>query len=80
VVLDSGTNFSEPNGSEGVAGPGCQTRGSPFMALSIQLDGGPIKIWSGPGCTGTSAVLTNSIADLSQIGFNQQIASIRFGG
>jgi len=80
VILDSGTNFSEPNGSVGEAGPGCRTLGSPFMASSIQLAGGPIKIWSGPGCTGTSTVVTDSIADLAKIDFSQAITSIRFGG
>jgi predicted lipoprotein with Yx(FWY)xxD motif len=80
VILDSGTNFTEPSGSVGEAGPGCQTLSSPFSALSLQLTGGPIKIWSGPGCTGTSAVVTGDIADLSTAGFNQPIASIRFGG
>ena len=79
VILDSGTNFNEPSGSVGEAGPGCQTLGSPFSAQSLQLTGGPIKIWSGPGCTGTSAVVTDNIADLSTIGFSQPIASIRFG-
>jgi hypothetical protein len=63
----------------GEAGPGCQTLGSPFSAKSLQLAGGPIKIWSGSGCTGTSAVVTDSTADLSTIGFNQPIASVRFG-
>jgi predicted lipoprotein with Yx(FWY)xxD motif len=52
VIPDSGKNFTEPTGSVGVAGPGCQTLGSPFMALSLQLAGGPIKIWTGPNCTG----------------------------
>jgi predicted lipoprotein with Yx(FWY)xxD motif len=79
VILDSGPNFTEPTGSVGEAGPGCQTLGSPFSAKSLQLAGGPIKIWSGSGCTGTSAVVTDSTADLSTIGFNQPIASVRFG-
>jgi predicted lipoprotein with Yx(FWY)xxD motif len=79
VTLDSGTNFSEPNGSVGVAGPGCQTI-SPFPAKSVQLSGGPIKIWTGPGCTGTSAVLTQSVPDLSAVGFTRDIVSVRFGG
>jgi hypothetical protein len=79
VILDSGTNFSEPNGSVGVVGPGCQTLGCPFMTLSLQLSGGPIKIWTGPNCTGTSKVVSGDVADLPAIGFNQPIASIRFG-
>jgi predicted lipoprotein with Yx(FWY)xxD motif len=80
VILDSGKNFQEPNGSVGAAGPGCQTLGLPFTTLSLQLDGGPVKIWTGPQCTGTAMVVTGSVPDLSAIGFNQPIASVRFGG
>jgi predicted lipoprotein with Yx(FWY)xxD motif len=79
VILDSGKNFTEPDGSVGVAGPGCQTLGSPFQALSLQLSGGPIKIWTGPNCTGTSAVVSGDVPDLTKIGFTKPIASIRFG-
>jgi predicted lipoprotein with Yx(FWY)xxD motif len=80
AILDSGKNFSEPNGSVGASGPGCSTLSTPFTALSLQLAGGPIKIWSGPNCTGTSKVISSSVADLPAFGFNQPIASIRFGG
>jgi predicted lipoprotein with Yx(FWY)xxD motif len=80
VILDSGKNLSEPNGSVGVSGPGCQTLSQPFMALSLQLSGGPIKIWTGPNCTGTSKVISGNVLDLPAIGFGQPIASIRFGG
>jgi predicted lipoprotein with Yx(FWY)xxD motif len=79
AILDSGTNFNEPKGSVAVSGPGCQTLGRPFLALSLQLAGGPIKIWTGPECTGTSKIISGSVADLSAIGFNQPIASVRFG-
>jgi predicted lipoprotein with Yx(FWY)xxD motif len=79
VILDTGTNFTEPNGSEGVAGPGCQNLSQPNTASSLQLAGGPIKIWTGSNCTGTSAVVTDSVADLSTIGFDKKITSIRFG-
>jgi predicted lipoprotein with Yx(FWY)xxD motif len=80
VILDSGKNFSEPDGSVGAAGPGCQNLVQPFSALSLQLSGGPVKIWTGPDCSGTSAVVTDSVADLTAIGFTQPIASVRFGG
>ncbi|GHH84000.1 lipoprotein [Streptomyces sulfonofaciens] len=79
VILDSGKNFSEPDGSQATAGPGCQDLVQPFKALSLQLSGGPIKIWSGKQCTGTSALVSSSVADLSGI-FSQPIASVRFGG
>jgi predicted lipoprotein with Yx(FWY)xxD motif len=80
VILDSGKNFTEPTGSEGVAGPGCQNVGQPNLASSLQLSGGPIKIWTGRDCTGTSAVVTGDVADLSRINFDKKIVSIRFGG
>jgi predicted lipoprotein with Yx(FWY)xxD motif len=80
VVLDSGKDFSEPNGSEGVSGPGCQNVSQPDLASSLDLSGGPVKIWSQPNCTGASALVTSSVADLSTIGFDKKIASIRFGG
>ena len=80
VILDSGTNFTEPNGSEGVGGPGCKNVGQPNLASSLQLSGGPMKIWTGPNCTGMSAVVSGDVADLSTIGFDKKITSIRFGG
>jgi len=79
AILDSGKNFSEPDGSVGVAGPGCQTLGRPFLTLSMQIAGGPMKIWTGPNCTGTSKLVTADVPDLAAAGFNQPIASIRFG-
>lgn len=79
VIIDSGKNFSEPDGSVAAAGPGCQNLALPFEALSLQLSGGPIKIWSGRDCSGSSAVVTSSIADLSPV-FSRPIASVRFGG
>lgn len=78
LIIDSGKNFSEPDGSTAVTGPGCQNLTTPFSALSLQLSGGPIKIWAGPDCTGASAVIDHSVADLSPV-FTQPIASVRFG-
>ena len=79
VILDSGRNFKEPDGSEGAAGPGCVTLGQPGLASSVVLTGGPIRVFTGRRCTGHSAVLTQSVADLSTIGFDKKIVSIRFG-
>jgi predicted lipoprotein with Yx(FWY)xxD motif len=79
ATLDSGKNFSEPNGSSGVAGPGCVAVRQPAQVSSIQLSGGPVKLWKGPNCTGQSTVITSSVADLGTIGFDKQVASIRFG-
>jgi predicted lipoprotein with Yx(FWY)xxD motif len=80
AILDTGTNFQEPNGSFGVAGPGCQAVPSGNLVQSLQLAGGPIKLWTAANCTGTSVVVSSSVADLNTIGFSDKIASIRFGG
>jgi predicted lipoprotein with Yx(FWY)xxD motif len=79
AILDSGKNFSEPDGSFGVSGPGCVPVPQPTQVSSIQLSGGPVKLWKGPGCTGESKVITASVPDLGAIGFDKQVASIRFG-
>lgn len=80
VILDTGTNFSEPNGSFGIAGPGCQNVAAGSMIKSLQLAGGPIKLWTDADCTGTSKVVSSDVPDLSAIGFPNGIGSIRFGG
>ncbi|MER7670162.1 hypothetical protein ABTY61_17055 [Kitasatospora sp. NPDC096128] len=79
VTIDTGVKFSEPNGSEAVSGPGCKNVQKGSQAASLDLSGGPVKIWTGPDCTGTSAVVTAGIPDLTVIGFDMKIASIRFG-
>lgn len=79
VILDTGTNFSEPNGSFGVAGPGCQNVPAGSLVKSLQLAGGPIKLWSAADCSGTSKVISSDVPDLSAIGFPNGIGSIRFG-
>lgn len=79
AILDTGTNFSEPNGSFGVAGPGCQNVFAGNMVKSLLLSGGPVKLWAGPDCTGTSQVISGDVPDLSAIGFPNGIGSIRFG-
>jgi predicted lipoprotein with Yx(FWY)xxD motif len=66
--------------SQQVAGPGCQEVGRPDVASRLKLDGGPVKIWTGPTCTGTSKVISSDVADLATIGFDDKIESIRFGG
>jgi predicted lipoprotein with Yx(FWY)xxD motif len=79
VILDTGTNFSEPNGSFGIAGPGCQNVAAGSMVRSLQLAGGPVKLWSGPDCSGTSVAISKDVPDLAAIGFPNGIGSIRFG-
>jgi predicted lipoprotein with Yx(FWY)xxD motif len=78
VVLDSGANFQEPNGSQGVFGPGCQNT-TPALAGSMQLSGGPVELFTGANCNGTSVVVSSDVADLSAIGFGHNVASILFG-
>jgi hypothetical protein len=77
AILDSGKNFSEPDGSTGVSGRGCQNVPGTIAVRSIDA-GGTYQIWSGPNCTGRSAVVTDRIADLDPIGFDRQVAAIRF--
>jgi hypothetical protein len=79
VILDSGKNFKEPDGSEGAAGPGCRDLAQPGLASSVVLTGGPIKLFTGRRCTGRSAVITASVADLATIDFDKKIVSIQFG-
>jgi hypothetical protein len=79
VILDSGKNFTEPNGSEATAGPGCRTLSQPKLASSIVVTGGPIQLFSGKKCTGSSVVIKGSVADLGKIGFDKKTVSILFG-
>jgi hypothetical protein len=77
AILDSGKNFSEPDGSSGVSGRGCQNVPGTIEVRSIDASG-TYQIWSGPNCTGRSAIVTDRIADLEPLGFDRQVASIRF--
>lgn len=79
AILDSGKNLSEPNGSQGIGGPGCQNVGNPKQVSSIQASG-TYKIWTGADCTGKSMIVTGNQLDLSAIGFDKAVASIRFAG
>ncbi|MGW4486434.1 hypothetical protein ACWEOE_21615 [Amycolatopsis sp. NPDC004368] len=79
AILDTGLNLSEPQGSFGVSGPGCVANPQPTLVRSIQLSGGPVKLWKGPNCTGQSTIITGNVNDLGTIGFDKQVTSIRFG-
>lgn len=77
VVLFDDPNFAD-NGSQAVTGSNsCQPVPRTGVASSLQTDG-QVKIWTGPDCTGTSKVVDGDIADLSTIGFDDNISSIRF--
>ncbi|GAA3726888.1 hypothetical protein [Streptomyces tremellae] len=76
AVLFDDKDFAD-NGSQGVSGSGCQNVPRPGVASSLQTDG-PLKLWSQPGCTGDSKVVSGSVPDLASIGFDDRTASIRF--
>jgi len=77
AILNSGKNLSEPDGSQGVSGHGCVNVAHPDQVSSIQADG-TYKLWTGKDCTGKSMIVTGNQNDLSAIGFDKMVASIRF--
>ncbi|WP_329457099.1 hypothetical protein [Streptomyces sp. NBC_01497] len=76
AVLFDDKNFAD-NGSQGVSGTGCQNVSRVGVASSLQTDG-TLKLWTEANCTGTSKVVDGSVKDLSTIGFDNKIVSIRF--
>ncbi|MEV6903318.1 hypothetical protein [Amycolatopsis sp. NPDC051372] len=79
ALLDSGKNFSEPDGSQVASDKGCNEVRDPDLVRSIDADG-TYKIWTGAGCTGKSMLITGDAPDLEKIGFDRQVASIRLAG
>ncbi|MEW2500833.1 hypothetical protein ACQPXB_18840 [Amycolatopsis sp. CA-161197] len=79
ALLDSGKNFSEPDGSQVASDKGCNEVRNPDLVRSIDADG-TYKIWTGAGCTGKSMLITGDAPDLEKIGFDRQVASIRLAG
>ncbi|MEU4667630.1 hypothetical protein AB0F91_06605 [Amycolatopsis sp. NPDC023774] len=79
ALLDSGKNFSEPDGSQVAADKGCNEVRNPDLVRSIDADG-TYKIWTGANCTGKSMLITGDAPDLEKIGFDRQVASIRLAG
>jgi predicted lipoprotein with Yx(FWY)xxD motif len=78
AILFDDANFSDNGASQGVAGPGCQNVFRPNVASSVTIDG-PVKLWDGPNCTGKSVVITGDVKDLSTIGLDNAVRSVRFG-
>jgi len=76
AILDSGKNLSEPDGSIGLAGPGCKNV-TGIQVRSVQADG-TYQLFAGPGCTGRSATVTGNVNDLGPLGLDKNVASIRF--
>lgn len=79
VVLFSGKNFDDSSGnnfSTSVQGPGCKDVRGDFLSAA---PGGSVKLWSEPGCKGTSLVITDDVRDLTTVGFPKGPKSLFFG-
>jgi hypothetical protein len=81
AILDSGTNFSEPDGSQGISGmPGECIAVQLNKTGSIQFVTGTMTLWTGANCnTGHSLVVDHDVADLNALGFGKTV-SILIGG
>lgn len=70
VTFFSGKNFDDFSGTNfatGVkVGPDCADLRGGFQSLSPD---GAVKIWSEPGCTGKSAVVSDDVRDTAELGF-----------
>jgi hypothetical protein len=70
AILDSGTNFSEPNGSQGISGNvGDVVNVNLDETGSIQFVSGSLTLFAGPNATGKSRVIHSDTANLSKLGF-----------
>lgn len=78
LLFDDPGTFSEDNATQGLSGEGCVNASRPGMASALQPNG-PLKIWSGPDCTGQSLVVTDDIIDLGDVDFDNKITSVFFG-
>ncbi|GHE50128.1 hypothetical protein GCM10018785_19670 [Streptomyces longispororuber] len=78
AILFDEPNFSDDGPSQGVAGRGCQNVARPKVTSSVSADGS-LQLWSGRNCTGQSKTIKGSVADLSRIGFDNKLSSVRFG-
>lgn len=79
ATLFSGKNFDDFSGTNfatGVTGPGCQDVRGDFLSIA---PGGSVKLWSEPGCTGKSAVITDDVRDVTALGFPTGPKSLFFG-
>lgn len=79
VTLFTGKNFDDTSGNNfatGIGGTGCKDLRANFLSLTVD---GSVKLWAEPGCTGTSLVVTDDIADLTTLGFPTGPKSVRLG-
>jgi hypothetical protein len=75
-ILDSGINFSEPQGSQGLSGKGGECIAVQLPATgSLQLFDGTMTLWTGSDCKkGKSLVINKSQADLTKLGFGKTMS------
>jgi len=76
AVLFDDANFSDNGASQGVAGAGCQNLARPGVTSSIATDGS-LKLWTGKDCTGESKLIDGDVRDLSTIGFDDEVRSVK---
>jgi hypothetical protein len=69
-ILDSGTNFGEPDGSQGIGGNvGDIVNVNLDETGSIQFVSGTLTLFTGPNGTGNSLVIDSDTANLTKLGF-----------
>jgi len=81
AILDSGPNFVEPVGSQGIGGTAgtCVAVQLPKTG-SIEFVTGTMTLWTGPNCdTGKSWVISSDVNDFEAIGFLDQVQSVFIG-
>ncbi|MGW4482226.1 hypothetical protein ACWEOE_00160 [Amycolatopsis sp. NPDC004368] len=79
AIIDSGKNFSEPKGSQGISGNvGDQVDVGISETGSIQFVTGTLTLYTGPNLTGKSLVVTHDVKDLAALGFGK-VQSVRIG-
>jgi len=76
AVLFDDANFSDNGASQGVAGAGCQNLARPGVTSSVAVQGS-LKLWTGKDCTGESKLIDGDVRDLSAIGFDDKLVSVK---
>ncbi|MTD55845.1 hypothetical protein [Amycolatopsis pithecellobii] len=77
VIVYDDKNFD--GDMQGTSGPGCQDLPRPGAGSSMRVKGGEVEVWSGADCTGDHTRVDGEASDLSAIGFDDRIASVKFG-
>jgi predicted lipoprotein with Yx(FWY)xxD motif len=73
-------DFSDDGAAQGVTETGgqtCQDLPRPGVASSLSALGS-LKIWTEKGCKGKSMLVDGDVSDLSKIGFDDAVQSVRF--